>query len=319
MRAVSVRAAFLLLAGLLVVPSANAQAIQPVLTLTAGPDPYIDRLMPETGEAQGDLMAVLEVPPGSVCLEPLQFLFSVKEAPRYATVQILEPKQSVTIMPSPNNVAYEVRTAYTVRTTRDAPAFDDGLYKFGVTVLTQSWSQGCTVGGADAAAMVLIQNDYRPEVRIGAASVQHEGMSGQILVPIENFGNGPTRVRADLGQGGDPRFLLLNANDIVLESKANGEDAASSDVVRIDYVLDGVEVAPIEVRFLVGHDLFNSEYEVIVAQFTAIGTLSSASSDAAEAAGVDDPEGVPALPGPGVPMVLLASAALVALVRRRTT
>lgn len=320
MRALTLFLVPVLLGAFLVIPASTAQSTPAsvVVFTEFGGSLGDERLRPETEELVGSVWAQITMQALAVCVEPIPVLFEVKMLPGYATVFIHDPVQYVQIQPGLAPTKYSVKTLVTISTTRDAPAYEDGLYGFAVQVVPPYMVAGCNVAASTGYGTMTVKNDYVPGIRVGAATFAHEEMTGWIDVPIENNANGPTRVRAILEPESSHDFVLLNANDIVLESRTtHGADAAWSKAMRIHYVLDNVETAMVNVRFLAGHDQSPSDIQTIDATFSAMGTL-PVGGDAADSEPIEQLHGDPAsLPGPSIPMLMLIGAALVAWVRRR--
>lgn len=320
MRARSWVLAVVVFGALLTVPAATAQASPAIVTVSTdfgalGAD---GRLRPESEAGVGSVWATIEVPAYAFCVEPVPVLFNVKMMPSYSTVQFLDPVQYVEIRPGTSVHAYDVKTLVAVSLTRDAPAFEDGMYQFSVELLPPSLQAGCNIGPSMGSARATIKNDYIPGIRLGDAIVEHDGLSGWVDVPIENHANGPTRVHPIVESRGPDQFVLLNANDMVLDSRATSGEAASwKGVMRISYVLDNLESAPIHVRFVAGHDLFDSEQDIIEAQYQAVGTLPPPGDDGEAHEIEPDGGAVETVPGPSIPMLMLLGGVLLALARRR--
>lgn len=304
---------------LLCVPGAAAQVVPPSVTVSTDFSGLENgRLRPETTAIVGSIWARIEVPAFVFCVADVPTMFRVREAPAYASVEFLEPLQYVEIGPGPSPRSYDVKTLVAVSVSRDAPAFENGLYSFVVEVRPPPLQAGCNLGPSAGRAEATIKNDYVPGIRLGETSSENDGASGWIDVPIENLANGPTRVRPVLEAADPDDFLLLHAGDVVLESRAtSGPESSWSKVMRISYVLDGVETSAIKVRFVAGHDHFESEQETIDVVYEAVGTLGTA-GESGEAQEFEPDHGqVPELPGPSIPMLMLIGAALLAMVRRR--
>ncbi|HEX9816890.1 MAG TPA: hypothetical protein VGB18_07910 [Candidatus Thermoplasmatota archaeon] len=321
MRLLPLSLTMLLLGAVLVVPASTAQTTWAAVTVFTELDQLGDdgRLRPETEELVGSVWAHISVPALSFCVQSIPAIFKARMVPGYASVAIKDPVQYVQIEPSAAPTTYAVKTLVSISTTRDAPAYEDGLYQFEVQFMpSSSLAGGCNIAPSRGMGSAIIENDYVPGIRLGEATIEHEGLSGWIDVPIENHANGPTRVRAILESESPDSFVVLNANDVVLESRAiKGVDAAWSGVMRIGYVLDSVEMAPISVRFLAGHDQGQSELETSDATYWAIGTLpeggESTESERVEPLGDGSVE---SLPGPSIPILMLVGAVLLALARR---
>ncbi len=320
MRALALFLVALLFGAVLVIPTSAAQSTPASVTVFTEFDEALgdNRLRPETEELVGSVWAQITIQVLTVCVEPIPVMFEVKMLPGYATVFIHDPVQYFQIHPGLAPTQYTVKTLVTISTTRDAPAYADALYGFAVHVVPPSMLAGCNVAPSTGYGTMTVKNDYVPGIRVQEATVEHEGMTGWIDVPIENHANGPTRVRAILEPESPDEFALINANDIVLESRTiNGAEAAWSGVMRIYYALEHVETASLKVRFLAAHDQSQSDVETVEAMYSAVGTLPEG-GEATESRPIEPLHGDPAsLPGPSIPMLMLLGAALVAWVRRR--
>jgi len=316
MRALAVIATLALLSTILV-SSAAAQGPPVTLEFRLELDEGDRLLVPEAETATGTLSALVHIPPGTVCLEPLSITFALKSWPSYATIVIEEPKQDLVIQPSPMPQVYEVQSRFQVGVARYAPAYQAATYTFRAELFSASLQQGCFPQSGQADTSILIQNGYVPGIRVGEATVSHHGLSGKIMVPIQNLANGPTRVRTVFEGTDMTMFEQLNVNEVVLESPSvSGSSAVEEGTIVISYLLKGVEEANVGARFVAAHDLIASEASEVDSRFIATGELPAEDSESAEPNAMDSRDAA-AVPGPPVLLLMLVGAGLLAITRRR--
>jgi hypothetical protein len=302
----------------ILLPTSTAQYTQPpaISVEVRFDDPGPDNLLaPETEVASGVILVRVELPVGSFCLQGFDVALAIKEQPTYATTVIEEPRLRVAstqpgIVPS----SHTVHSRVTVAVTRDAPAFQDGIYKFEARIIAAGLAGGCLLSPASAWGVGLIKNGYQPGISLGTITQWNEGLGGWIDIPLENRANGPTRVQATAQPADPTAFLAIHGKDQVLESRADqGESAAIHDVLRLRYQLAHPGLHALTVTIVASAAYGNARSDIQVLELFAMG---DAQETEGRNAGAAEPPEFPNVPGPGLLTTLLVAAGGLVAARR---
>lgn len=242
------------------VPTAQAQNQTLVVEVRIHPDPNLPngRLTPETGVAVLKVEASVTIGPGAFCLVPIRVSFTLKGMPAYFSA-VLNPAHSTLQFGNQAPVTFtaEKRTAVSqlvVTTSRDAPAFADALYRVSVKAEagTVTSGQACNLQTGQADGSVTIKNDYLALIKVASTS---EEVSTLLRAQIENLGNGPTGVRAEVVPDNPAAFGSIRPGVLHLESQAtDGPNAETVGTFPIELeVLDSARHR-IDVTFIGSYD-----------------------------------------------------------------
>jgi hypothetical protein len=235
--AIATLAIFLLSGMAILVPSAAAQAASSII-VSIKPDTNMPngRLLPETGEARPKISAAVEVAAAGACAQSIVLTYTVKNKPPYASV-ILNPSTRTVIIKGQSDTPVTGSTPQTytapdvemiITTTREAPAFQNGVYDVEVTgkagVVTNPGT-ACYVADPSAGkGSATVLNDYLPLVVVNPGSLYVKaGQNKKVVFPIElqNLGNGPTRIKVEAIQSGKNKLDAINTGaEVRLETRA---------------------------------------------------------------------------------------------------
>lgn len=200
-------------------------------------------LLPEIGLAQVKLHLSVGCTADDLRGDVTRVIFHLRQVPAYANA-VLDPASSshsfsqVDCAANPNfRVTFVSRLSVSV--TRDAPAFQDGLYEIEAIVMKPGGA-----GYGPYRTAFTIKNDYVSQVSIDAGpTIVAVRPNERFSLPLEltNLGNGPTKVGMEILPSTSSRLDAIRpSEDIILESRAGLGEAAQ---YRATSVIEGLAPA----------------------------------------------------------------------------